>query len=78
MAKDNKKTSVNQPVASQPPANQPSETVNEVMDKISSEPEKERPEGDWIKMTLEEVAAYQKAGRLVGWDPKKKEGLLKV
>lgn len=69
MAFKKKETPVNPP--------QVEEKQNEVMDQIAQEAPKPRVKGAWVKMTPEEVAANQRNGKLVGWDPKTQEGLLK-
>lgn len=43
---------------------------------LAQEPRK-RFDGKWVKMTEEEVKAHTKSGKLFGYDPKTKEGLLK-
>lgn len=52
------------------------EKENEVMEMIEKSKGNGRTDGDWIDMTEKEVAAYQAAGRLVGYDPATKQGLL--
>lgn len=69
MAFKKKETPVNQP--------QVEDKQNELMDQIAQEAPKPRVKGAWVKMTPEELVANQKNGKLVGWDPKTQEGLLK-
>ena len=50
---------------------------NEFMDRVLSESNKPRVPGKWVSMTAEEVQHYQREKRLIGYDPVRKQGLLK-
>lgn len=54
------------------------EKENEVMEMVEQSKlnGKQRIEGDWITMTEAEVIKHQASGKLMGYDPRTKQGLL--
>ena len=50
---------------------------NEFMEQVLLNSAKPRTKGNWVAMTSDEVKQYQIEKRLIGYDPVKKQGLLK-
>lgn len=50
---------------------------NEVMKAVADNSEKPRFKGNWIDMDEKTMMDYQAKGVLIGWDPGRKQGLLK-
>ena len=50
---------------------------NEFQDALIKNKKRKRHPGNWKPMTEEDLAKYQAAGDLIGWDADRKEGLLR-
>lgn len=59
------------------PAPIPDEKINPSDIMAKEDIKKVKVTGGWVVMTEDDVIEHQKSGKLIGYDPEKKQGLLK-